>query len=64
MDGFVPIESPELVEDLADTYAKDGKCGAGGNEEELTVDKDLGVNVKVVEGVVEVTYPDGGLKTY
>jgi homoaconitate hydratase len=30
----------------------------------LTVNKGLNVNVKVVEGFVEVTYPDGEFKTY
>ena len=63
-NGLVCIESPELVKDLTEAYAKDGKRGAGGKDGELTVNKGLGVNVKVVEGVVEVTYPDGGFKTY
>ena len=63
-NGLVCIESPKLVKDLTEAYAKDGKHGAGGNEGELTVDKGLDVNVNVVEGVLEVTYPDGGSKTY
>jgi len=63
-NGLVCIESPELVKDLTEAYAKDGKRGTGGRDGELTVNKDLDVNVKVVEGVVEVTYPDGGFKTY
>jgi len=63
-NGLVCIESPELVKDLTEAYAKDGKRGAGGRDGELTVNKGLNVNVKVVEGVVEATYPDGGFKTY
>ena len=63
-NGLVCIESPELVKDLTEAHAKDGKRGAGGRDGELTVDKGLDVNVKVVEGTVEVTYPDEELKTY
>jgi homoaconitate hydratase len=63
-NGLVCVESPELVKDLTEAYAKDGKRGAGGKDGELTVDKGLDVNVKVVEGAVEVTYPVGGSKTY
>jgi len=64
-NGLVCIESPELVRDLTEPYTEDGKRGSGGNEGELTVDsKSLVENVKVVEGVVEVTCPDGGFKTY
>ena len=63
-NGLVCIESPELVKDLTDAYAKDGKRGAGGKCGELTINEGLSVNVKVVKGVVEVTYPDGGFKTY
>ena len=63
-NGLVCIESPELVKDLTEAYAKDGKRGAGGKDGELTVNKGLSVNVRVVEGVVEVAYPDGGFKTY
>jgi len=63
-NGLVCIESPELVKDLTDAYAKDGKRGAGGKKGELTVDKGLGVDIKVVEGVVEVRYPDGTFTAY
>ena len=63
-NGLVCIESPELVKDLTEAYAKDGKRGAGGKDGELTVNKGLSVNVRVVEGVVEVAYPDGGFKMY
>ena len=63
-NGLVCIESPELVRDLTEAYTKDGKRGAGGKDGELTVNKGLNVSVKVVEGMVEVTYPDGGIKSY
>ena len=63
-NGLVCIESPELVKDLTEAYAKDNKRGAGGRDGELTVNKGLNVNVKVVEGAVELAYPDGGFKTY
>lgn len=63
-NGLVCIESPELVKDLTEAYAKDGKRGAGGRDGELTVNEGLNVNVKVVGGVVEVTYPNGEFKRY
>jgi len=63
-NGLVCIESPELVQDLTEACAKDGKRGAGGKDGELTVNGGHDVNVKVVEGVVEVKYPGGGFKTY
>ena len=63
-NGLVCIESPELVKDLTEAYAKDGKRGAGGRDGELTVNEGHDVNVKVVEGAVEVNYPDGGSKAY
>ena len=63
-NGLVCIESPELVKDLTELYAKDGKRGAGGKDGELTVNRGHDVNVKVVEGAVEVKYPDGRFKTY
>ena len=63
-NGLVCIESPELVKDLTEAYAKDGKRGAGGKDGELTINKGLNASVKVAEGIVEVAYPDGGFKTY
>ena len=63
-NGLVCIESPELVGHLTEAYAKDSKRGAGGKDGELTVDKGLRVNVNVVKGMVEVTYPDGRISVY
>ena len=31
---------------------------------ELTVNKGLTVSVKVIKGMLEVTYPDGGIRIY
>ena len=42
----------------------DGKRGAGGKEGELTVNKGLSAEVKVVDGALHVTFPDGKTKTY
>ncbi|TFK88245.1 homoaconitase [Polyporus arcularius HHB13444] len=63
-NGLVCIESPELVADLTAEYAKDGKRGAGGKDGELTVNKGHSVDVKVVEGRVEVRWPGGETRTY
>ena len=63
-NGLVCIESPELVKDLTEGYAKDGERGAGGKDGELTVNRGHNVSVKVVEGVVEVNHPNGDFRTY
>ena len=63
-NGLVCVESPELVADLTAEYAKDGKRGAGGKDGELTVNKGHSVDVKVVEGRVEVRWPGGETRTY
>ncbi|KXN91692.1 Homoaconitase, mitochondrial [Leucoagaricus sp. SymC.cos] len=54
-NGLVCIESPELVKDLTDAYAKDGKRGAGGKDGELTVNKGISVNINMATGRVDVT---------
>ncbi|EMD33488.1 hypothetical protein CERSUDRAFT_118070 [Gelatoporia subvermispora B] len=63
-NGLVCIESPELVADLTAAYAKDGKRGAGGKKDELTVNEGHSVDVKVAEGRVIVRWPSGEEKTY
>ena len=63
-NGLVCVESPELIADLTARYAKDGKRGAGGKDGELTVNKGVEVSVKAVDGVLEVTFPEGEKKTY
>lgn len=63
-NGLVCIESPELVADLTTRYANDGKRGAGGKAGELTVNAGITIDVKVVDGILDVRYPDGETKTY
>ncbi|TFK40226.1 hypothetical protein BDQ12DRAFT_488537 [Crucibulum laeve] len=63
-NGLVCIESPQLVKDLTDTYAKNGKRGAGGKDGELTVDKGLRIDVGMVDGKVVVGGAPEGTKTY
>lgn len=63
-NGLVCVESPELVADLTAEYAQDGKRGAGGRDGELTVNRGHAVDVKVVEGRVEVRWPSGETRTY
>ncbi|KAI0073882.1 homoaconitase [Panus rudis PR-1116 ss-1] len=54
-NGLVCIECPALVADLTKEYAKDGQRGAGGKDGELTVDKGLTADVKVVDGELVLT---------
>ncbi|KAI0703813.1 homoaconitase [Cytidiella melzeri] len=63
-NGLVCVESPELIGDLTEQFAKDGKRGAGGTNGEMTVDKGLFAQVQVVDGVLEVEFPDGKRKSY
>ena len=65
-NGLVCLESPELVKDLTDLYAKDGQRGAGGKDGELTVTKGLKVSVGMTDGKVTVqgVLPGGEEKLY
>ena len=63
-NGLVCIEAPELVADLTAEYAKGGQRGAGGKYGELTVNKGHHVDVKVVDGLLQVTLPSGDKKSY
>ncbi|KAI0346182.1 homoaconitase [Trametopsis cervina] len=63
-NGLVCVESRELISDLTEQFAKDAKRGAGGRDGELTVNKGLSVEVKVVDGVLEVEFPSGERKSY
>jgi len=49
-NGLVCLESPELVSDLTERYAKDGKRGAGGKDGELTVDMGMKIEVGMKDG--------------
>jgi len=53
-NGLVCLECPELVGDLTNAYAKDGKRGAGGQQGELTVDKGMEVKIGMADGKVVV----------
>ncbi|THH26991.1 hypothetical protein EUX98_g7196 [Antrodiella citrinella] len=56
-NGLVCIECPELVSDFTSKYAKSGQRGAGGVDGELTVNKGHQVDIKVVDGALEVVFP-------
>lgn len=60
-NGLVCLECPELVRDLTEQYAKDGKRGAGGRGGELTVDMGYRVEVGMLDGkaVVKTGTADG-----
>ncbi|KAL0577645.1 mitochondrial Homoaconitase [Marasmius crinis-equi] len=53
-NGLVCIENPELVRELTEKYAKDGKRGAGGKDGEMTVDLGMTGNVGMVNGKIEL----------
>ncbi|KAI0744444.1 homoaconitase [Earliella scabrosa] len=59
-NGLVCVECPELAADLTAEFARDGRRGAGGRDGELTVNRGHAVQVKVVEGRVEVRWPGAG----
>ncbi|KAG6861342.1 mitochondrial Homoaconitase [Termitomyces sp. Mi166 len=64
-NGLVCLESPELVRDLTERYAKDGKRGAGGKNGELTVDMDMTIEVGMKDGKAVVFAANTGEgKTY
>jgi len=59
-NGLVCMECPDLVADLTEGYAKDGKRGAGGRSGELTVDLGMQVEVGMQDGRAVVTRTDAG----
>jgi homoaconitate hydratase len=63
-NGLVCLESPELVRDLTQGWAKDGRRGAGGKDGELTVEKGWTVEVSMKSGEVVVKGLPGGDKVY
>ncbi|KAH7912332.1 hypothetical protein BJ138DRAFT_1004724 [Hygrophoropsis aurantiaca] len=63
-NGLVCLESPDLVQDLTDAYAKDGKRGAGGKSGELTVNAGHKISISMVNGTVTVTGFGDGEKNY
>jgi homoaconitate hydratase len=59
-NGLVCMECPELVADLTEEYAKDGKRGAGGKSGEMTVDPGMTVEVGMGDGKAIVTKANAG----
>lgn len=53
-NGLVCLECPELVKDLTDTYARDGKRGGGGKKGELTVNEGHKIRINMQDGSVVV----------
>jgi homoaconitate hydratase len=49
-NGLVCLECPDLVRDLTEQDAKDGKRGQGGLSGEMTVDRALTLNVGMTDG--------------
>jgi homoaconitate hydratase len=63
-NGLVCLESPELVADLSEAYALDGRRGQGGKGGELTVDPGCTMEVQMSTGEVVLTSQNGEKKTY
>lgn len=61
-NGLVCLESPELVGDLTEMYAKDGRRGAGGRDGELTVNQGHMIRLNMRDGSVSVNGPQGEKK--
>lgn len=54
-NGLICLESPELVRDLTEAYAKDGKRGGGGEQGELTVQPGWNIHISMDTGRARVT---------
>lgn len=59
-NGLICIESPELVTDLTNEYAKDGVRGKGGKQGELTVQPGWEVQVESLTGKITVHKKSAG----
>lgn len=62
-NGLICLESPELVRDLTERYAKDGSRGAGGKDGKLTVQPGWYARVSMADGIFEVSVPDKDVKS-
>lgn len=58
-NGLICLESPELVSDLTEMYAMDGRRGAGGKDGELTVNRGHTMRINMRDGNVFVSGPQG-----
>ncbi|KAG9315142.1 hypothetical protein JVU11DRAFT_4265 [Chiua virens] len=56
-NGLVCLECPELVKDLTNAYARDGKRGGGGNKGELTINEGHEIQINMRDGSVSVKGP-------
>ena len=63
-NGLVCLECPELVRDLTEAYAKNGKRGAGGLHGELTVEQGVEVSISMEDGKVIANANLGREKVY
>jgi homoaconitate hydratase len=64
-NSLICVECPELIADLTERFAKDGKRGAGGKAGELTVHTGWHVSVGSGDGRIEVTLEkEGETKIY
>ncbi|PPQ99144.1 hypothetical protein CVT24_009334 [Panaeolus cyanescens] len=63
-NGLVCLECPELVADLTEQYAKDGKRGAGGRDGELTIDRGMDVSISMTDGKVVVSTGNAGAQKH
>lgn len=64
-NGLICLECPDLVEDLTIAHAKDGKRGAGGQDGELTVEKNHNIQIDMANGRISLTTdPKDENKTY
>jgi homoaconitate hydratase len=58
-NGLICIECPELVEEMTQEYAKDGKRGAGGKKGEISVEPGWDITVDMRTGKLQVLTEDG-----
>lgn len=58
-NGLICLESPELVRDLTEMYAKDGKRNAGGKQGELTIQPGWDLHISMDNGKVKATSSEG-----
>ena len=64
-NGLILVESPQLISDLTERFAKDGVRGKGGKSGQLTiVPDDWTVQVDTRRGRVTVKMGSEGEKTY
>ena len=63
-NGLVCIESPDLVSDLTNLFAKNGQRGAGGKDGEMTIWAGWDISINMQNGLITVRLPEGEVKEY